>query len=324
MSLFPPVEPHATGTLGVPGAELYWETSGNPRGIPALYLHGGPGAGLLSGHRRRFCPETFRVVAFDQRGAGRSRPRADESADLLATCDVPTFVWDIEALRSHLGVDAWLLHGVSFGASLALAYATAHPERVLGVVAMALSVTRRTDVAWMTEGVGALFPEAWDELSKAAPRPAGTRLVEAYRALLASPDAATRERAARAWCAWEAAHVALGGKMSDPRFDDPRFRSTFATLVCHVFSGIDEVFAPNDLARLSHLPAALVHGRLDVSSPVGVPFEVARRWGPLCELHVVEDEGHGGPKMVDACARAIAHLASTGLRGRSLRAPTAP
>ncbi|MBK8214274.1 MAG: alpha/beta fold hydrolase [Myxococcales bacterium] len=324
MSLFPPIEPHATGMLGVPGAELFWETSGNPRGIPALYLHGGPGAGLLSGHRRRFCPETFRIVAFDQRGAGRSLPRADESAELLATCDFRTFVRDIEALRVHLGVDAWLLHGVSFGASLALAYATSHPHRVLGVVGMALSTTRASDVDWMTEGVGKLFPEAWAELSEAAPRPPGTRLVEAYRALLASPDPNVRERAARSWVAWEEAHVSLGGKGGDPRFADPRFRATFATLVCHVFAELGEAFPMGDLARVSHLPTVLVHGRLDVSSPVGVPFEVARRWGPRCELQVVEDEGHGGPKMVDACARAIARLASTHLLEPRLTGPTSP
>lgn len=308
--MFPPIEPFDSGHLRRDdGNEIYWEASGHPKGRPALFLHGGPGAGNMGGYRRRFDPEAFFVVSFDQRGCGRSRPLAIDALDRLATNHTQALIGDIEALRQHLGIESWLVTGVSWGTTLALAYARSHCARVRGLVLTAVSTTSAREVSWITESMGELFPREWKAFEAESGRRDGERIIDAYYARITDPDPAVRERAATAWCAWEDTHVSLDPQfLRDPRFDDARFRQVFATLVIHYWkhAGFDGGRALlDDVALLRHLPVTLVHGRLDVSSPLSTAWRLHETW-PGSELVVVPDEGHGGPKMMAEMARAIA------------------
>ena len=306
----PPIEPFATGVLPVSdGNTIYWETSGNPAGAPVLYLHGGPGGAMKTGYRRRADPERHLIVGFEQRGCGRSRPLATEDLDRLATNTTQALVADAEALREHLGVQRWLLHGVSWGTTLALAYAQAHPERVSALVLMATGLTSPAEVRWMTQDVGRLFPEQWQRFHDAgAPRP-GQRLIDAYHEKITGADEQVRAAAVRAWLAWEDAHVSLvpgGHPVAQPA--DPGRQEVFATLVVHYWK--HAAFLPEDallagLHRTTHLPATFVQGRYDVSGPPDVAWRLHRAW-PGSRFVLVDDEGHGGAGMVRAVEEAIA------------------
>ena len=205
----------AFGMLDVgAGNEVYWEEWGSWGGIPALYLHGGPGSGLgTSRYRERFDLARMRVVGFEQRGCGRSTPHASDPSVSLAQQTTTNLVRDVECLREHLGIEAWVVNGVSWGSTLALAYAQAHPNRVLGVVLFAVTTTSRREVDWITEGVGMVFPEASDRFAGHAEK-AGVgyqrgngRLVDAYAALMESADPAVREAASQEWALWEDAYL---------------------------------------------------------------------------------------------------------------------
>lgn len=313
--MFPPIAPFDSGLLRVDAdAEIYWEASGNPKGIPALYLHGGPGGGMAGGYRRRFDPERFFIVGFEQRGCGRSRPLVTDDLASLASNTTATLIADIEKLRFHLAAERWLLLGVSWGVTLALAYAEEHPERVSGLVMMAIGTTTKEEVAWTTEVVGRLFPEEWDAFERASGRAPGERLVDAYYRHLTDRDPEVRANAARAWCAWEDVHVSLDPRhRPDPSYDDPAYREMFATLVVHYWKHgafLDEGAILARVSRIAHLPATLIHGRLDVSSPLATAWALHRAW-PGSELRVVDDEGHGGPKMAEEQVAAIARMSAS-------------
>ena len=310
--MFPPIASFASGHLAVSdGHEIYWEASGNPRGKPALHLHGGPGAGAGAGYRRRFDPAAFLIVTFDQRGCGRSRPLVtDPSAD-LSTNTTPALVADIECLRGHLNVERWLITGMSWGTTLALAYAQSHPERVSELVLFAVTTTSAAEVEWITDTMGRVFPREWEQFAAAAHRRPGQRLIDAYYERITHPDPVVREQAARAWCSWEDTHVSLDRKLvSNPRFDDPQFRQVFTTLVVHYWkhAGFIGDSLLRGMDRIAHIPGVLVHGRLDVSSPLETAWELHKAW-PASELIVVADEGHGGETMIDELTRAIARFA---------------
>ena len=310
----------ASGLLDVGGGQrVYWEASGSATGIPALYLHGGPGGTLGSGsYRERFDPARFRIIGLDQRGCGRSLPLATAPGYDLGTNTTPQLIEDLEALRVHLGVERWLVSGVSWGSTLAIAYAQAHPARVLGVVAMAVTTTDRFQVDWITETVGAIFPEAWDRLAGHAER-AGVgyrrgrgRLIEVYAKLLTHPDPAVRDAASWAWVQWEDEHVSIGtgGVVGDGRWEDDERRLVFATLVTHYWAG-DGFLSPSILERMDRLtgiPATLIHGRRDVSGPTLAAWQLHRAW-PGSELIIVEGEGHGGPVMVARWREANSRMA---------------
>jgi len=313
--MFPPIEPFASGFLPVSdGNEIYWEASGNPHGKPALHLHGGPGSGIQTGYRHRFDPDTFRIVSFEQRGCRRSRPLVTDPAADLSTNTTPALVADIEVLRAHLGVETWLVTGISWGTTLALAYARSHPERISEIILAAVTTTSESEVEWITEAMGRVFLREWDQFEAAAHRKPGQRLIDAYYDLITHPDLAVRERAARAWCTWEDTHVSLDPAWApNPRYDDPRFRLVFATLVIHYwrhagFAGEGGLLAGMD--RIVDIPAVLIHGRLDVSSPLETAWRLHRVW-PKSELVVVGDEGHGGEAMIDEVIRAVARFAPT-------------
>lgn len=306
-AVYPPIEPFASGLLAVgAGTEIYWETSGNPCGRPALYLHGGPGSGLgPGGYRRRFDPERYLLVGIDQRGCGRSRPLITDALNTLGLNTTQTLIDDIERVREHLGIDSWLVSGVSWGTTLALAYALDHPGRVTELVLGAVSTTSRREVDWLTEDMGRVFPEAWDRFARDSGREPGERIVCAYARRLTQADPADREAAADAWDRWEATHLHL---LHDPLrkpgvlHEDPVTRMVFATLVTHYWSHdgflVGDAAVLNRAADLQDIPTVLIHGRCDVSGPAITPWRLHQAI-PGSRLSIVEEEGHGGPVIME-------------------------
>ena len=312
--MFPSIEPFNTGWLRVAdGNELYWEASGNPEGKAALYLHGGPGGGIMTGYRRHFDPDSFLIVSFEQRGCGRSRPLVTEPSADLAGNTTQALISDIEALRDHLGVSAWLVVGVSWGTTLALGYAQAHPHRVSEIVLALVTTTTKAEVQWITEDIRRIFPREWNAFEAAAHRKQGQRLIDAYYQQITDPDEEVRESAALAWCQWEDVHISLAPNFTpSARYQDPKFRMVLATLVIHYWSNAGFLSEPGIMAgmdRMAHLPGVLIHGRWDISSPLEIAWELHRCW-PGSQLIVIEDEGHGGPRMVEEINRAVARFQS--------------
>ncbi|MET8971197.1 prolyl aminopeptidase [Streptomyces hydrogenans] len=291
----PQTTPYATGLLDVgDGNRVHYEVHGNPDGKPALVVHGGPGSGSSPGSTRLFDPEKYRIVLFDQRGCGRSLPHASDPAADLSVNTTAHLVADMERLRVHLGVDRWLLYGGSWGSTLILAYAQAHPERVTEIVIPAVTTTRRSETAWLYEGVGRYFPEAHERFRAGvdhAEDPVG-----AYAARMNHPDRAVRERAAADWCAWEDAVLSMEG-MGTPytdRVDDTRL--AFVRICSHYFAHgafLEEGALIRDAHRLAGIPGVLIHGRLDMGGPLVTAWELSRAW-PGAELRVVEQAGHLG------------------------------
>ena len=299
------------------GHRIYWETVGEPSGKPAVVLHGGPGSGCSPWWRRLFDPDAYRVVLFDQRGCGRSRPSASDPTTDLGTNTTPRLVIDIERLRQHLGVDRWLVLGGSWGSTLGLAYAEANPHSVSEVVLFSVVTTSRREVEWVTRGVGRLFPVGWARFRDGVPEAERDgSLVDAYARLLSHSDPSVRERAARDWCDWEHAHVRTrADQPRDPRYEDPAFRMCFARLVTHYWSHaawLDEKALLRGLERVQGVPGILIHGRLDVSSPLDVPWMLARSWAES-ELIVVDEAGHGASEgITDAIVAATDRFAGDG------------
>lgn len=312
--LYPPVEPYESGLLEVAdGQSLYWETVGNPAGIPVLYLHGGPGSGCAVGARRFFDPEVFRAVLFDQRGCGRSLPLASSPDVDLTVNTTAHIVEDIERLREHLGIERWIVTGLSWGVSLGLVYAQAFPARVQAMALDAITGGTRVEIEWITRAMGRVFPREWEEF--VAPLPVDERdgnLPAAYARLLADPDPVVRENAALQWCRWEDVHVSLmPGWTPSVRYQNPDFRRVMTRLVTHYW-GNDCFLAPNQILdgmdRLAEIPAILVHGRYDISGPLDTAWAIHRRW-PGSELVVLDGAGHGGSGFNEAIVEALNSLA---------------
>jgi proline iminopeptidase len=210
--LYEPVVPYDVGALEVgDGQTLYWETVGTPQGLPAVWLHGGPGSGSTPEARRHFDPYAYRAALFDQRGCGRSRPLVSEPDANLSVNTTDHLVADIERLRTHLRIDRWVVVGVSWGVTLGLIYAQRHPDRVLAMVLGAVTAGTRREAEWITRDMGRIFPRAWERFAQRVP-PAerAGELAAAYARLLADPDPQVRDTAAKAWCEWEDAHVSFG------------------------------------------------------------------------------------------------------------------
>jgi proline iminopeptidase len=301
----PLLDPIDAGLLSVSdGNDIYWEVSGNPDGKPALYLHGGPGSGLRSGgYRSYFDLQKYRVVGIDQRGCGRSRPLVTSALSALHRNTTQALFEDIEAVRRHLRVESWLVSGVSWGSTLALAYAQAHPERVSELVLVAVTTTSREEVDWITEGVGRIFPEAWQRFEQASIRRGGERVVEAYARRLATSDIQDRLQAARDWNDWESTHVSLDPNWTpiDRRFDEQQ-GLIFATLVTHYWS--NDGFLRNGkeildrISTIAHIPSVLICGRRDISGPAITAWRLHQSW-PASRLFIIEPDGHGGPRSME-------------------------
>ncbi|HEY5857606.1 MAG TPA: prolyl aminopeptidase [Aldersonia sp.] len=295
--LYPPIEPTERGLLDVgDGHRIYWEVSGNPDGKPAVFLHGGPGGGCAPFHRQFFDPDAYRIVLFDQRGCGRSHPHvADDAAGALHANTTDHLVADIEALRTHLQVEKWLVFGGSWGSTLALAYAQRHPQRVTELVLRGIFLLRRKEIDWYYNGAaGNVFPDVWDRFLAPVPEHRrGEDLVTVYRDLLADPATATD--AAVAWSTWESATSSL---LPNPErvaeAADPRFSLAFARIENHYFvhgGFLDEAQLLRDVAAIEDISGVIVQGRYDVVCPAVSAWELHRAW-PGSQLHIVDDAGH--------------------------------
>lgn len=296
--MYPEIEPYEHGMLHVGDRNrIHWETCGNPQAKAALVLHGGPGSGCTAGMRRYFDPSAYRIVLFDQRGCGRSIPHASDLTVDLASNTTQHLVEDLERLRLDLAIERWLVFGVSWGTTLALAYAERFPDRVSEMILASVVTTTPREVQWVTRDVGRYFPEAWQRFREALPEAERDGdLVAAYHRLLHDPDAIVREKAARAWCRWEDAHVAVHpDSRPSPRYEDPSFRMAFARLVTHYWlhaAWLEDGRLLREAPRLAGIPAVLIHGRIDLSSPIDIAWQFAQSW-PGSELVIVDDAGHG-------------------------------
>ncbi|MEG3626134.1 prolyl aminopeptidase [Streptomyces poriticola] len=311
MGLYPEIEPYDAGKLDVgDGNRIHWETCGNPRGRPAVVLHGGPGSGASPAFRRYFDPAAYRIVLLDQRGCGRSTPHASAYDTDMSVNTTAHLLADLELLRRHLGIDRWLVWGVSWGSVLGLRYAQTHPDAVTELVLTAVATGSNPEVTLMTRGLGRLFPAAFARFLAELPedaRAGSGNLAAAYSRLLESPDPAARERAARAWTDWETA-VASAPPRSVPRYEDPVFRMGFARTVTHYWGhghflgeGNDEGVLLRDAHLLADIPGTLVQGSLDPGNLLGTVWRLHHAW-PASELRLVDDAGH------DAAAPGVTDL----------------
>jgi proline iminopeptidase len=307
--------PFERGRLDVgDGHVLYFEQVGNPSGVPVVYLHGGPGSGCTPGARQNFDPQRHRAVLFDQRSAGHSTPHASKDTVDWASIDMAHHVADIEQLRRHLNIDAWIVFGLSWGSLLGLTYAERHPERVRAMVLAAASTGSAAEVDWLTVHAGRFFPEQWHEFRGHVPAElAHLRIVDAYHQLVMDPDPIVHHAAAASWCRWEDTHMATTpGTVHNPRYDDPSFRLGFARQVTHCWrhnSWLTDDEIVVNATSLAGIPGWLIHGRLDVSSPIDAPWRIHQAW-PDSELIVVDNEGHGGDIMMHHWRHILASIAT--------------
>ena len=291
-ALFPPIEPYDAFRLPVgDGHELYVEQCGDPEGVPALFLHGGPGAGCEPSHRRFFDPRRYRVILFDQRGSGRSTPHA--GLEHNGTWDL---VADIERIREKLGIDRWLVFGGSWGSTLALAYAETHPQRVTALIVRGIFLCRPEEIHWFyQDGASWVFPDHWQAFLEPIPVRERGNLLHAYHARLTSSDPSTVLQAAKAWSIWEGRCATLRPDLRlRNAFADDHMALSLARIECHYF--VNQAFlAPNqlvrDAARLREIPGVIIHGRYDLICPLRSAWELHRAW-PEADFHVIADAGH--------------------------------
>lgn len=317
--LYPEIEPYRVERLAVDDLHtLYLEECGNPHGLPVIFLHGGPGAGLSSYHRRFFDPARYRIVLFDQRGAGRSTPPAE-----LRDNTTWHLVDDIERIREHLGIEQWVAFGGSWGSTLALAYAQAHPQRVLGLVLRGIFLGRPEELRWFNEidgGARFIFPERWERYLAYIPEGERDNLVEAYWRRLDHADPQVRLEAAQAWSDYEGGSTTLIHDPVDPgHFEDPHVALSVARAEAHYFR--HQVFLQpdqllRDIDRIRQIPATIVHGRYDIVCPVKSAHDLAHAW-PEATLRIVL-AGHSAadPAIVDQLVQATDALADRYAAGR--------
>jgi proline iminopeptidase len=305
---YPPIEPYETGMLDArDGNLIYWETCGNPRGVPALVVHGGPGSGCTTTARSTLDPERYRIILFDQRNCGRSRPHASDPAVDMGLNTTDHLIRDMEQLREQLGVEKWLLRGGSWGVTLSLAYAERHPERASGMLLEAVTSTRRSELDWLYRGAGRIFPEAWARFrdfvgAQEYRLPTDTEppiegLLMAYSRLMENPDPAVRARAAAEWVAWEDAVISMEHSGTPGAYGSRRddARLAFVRICSHYFAHdgfLEDGVLIRDAGKLAGIPGVLIHGRTDLGGPMITAWELARAWP--AELIVIDDAGHTG------------------------------
>ncbi len=302
---YPSIEPfHQFRVKVSDGHELYVEESGNPKGKPVVFLHGGPGGGSEPKQRRFFDPQVYRIVLLDQRGCGRSTPFA--SLDNNTTWHL---VADLEAIRAHLGIERWQVFGGSWGSTLALAYAQTHPERVTELVLRGIFLLRQWEIDWFyQQGTSRLFPDAWQDYLRPIPAHERGDLVAAYFKRLTSSDAAVRREAARAWSQWEGrTSYLLQNESFVDRMGADDFAAAFARIECHYFVNhgwLTEgrgLLEKANVDKMRHIPGVIVQGRYDVVCPAESAFDLKAAW-PEAQLKIVADAGHSAhePGNIDA------------------------
>jgi proline iminopeptidase len=292
-TLYPEIEPYRTGRLRVSEVhELYFEESGNPKGKPVVFLHGGPGGGTEPKYRRFFDPDAYRIVLFDQRGCGQSRPHAS-----LVDNTTWHLVADIEALRAHLGIPRWTVFGGSWGSTLALAYAERHPEPVTELVLRGIFLLRKQEIDWFYQrGASILFADAWEGYLAPIPEAERGDLLAAYYRRLTSDEHAVRQEAARAWSVWEGSTSCLLPNLElITKSGGDEFSLAFARIECHYFTNRGffsrDAQLLEDVGRIRHIPAVIVQGRYDVVCPMESAWALHRAW-PEADLRLVPDAGH--------------------------------
>ena len=286
LGLFSPIKPFNEGFLNRGIHHIYFEETGNPDGIPVMFLHGGPGAGCAPAHRRLFDPHRYRVILMDQRGCGRSEPFA--SINQNTTQDL---IGDIEALLQHLDIPNVILFGGSWGSTLALAYGAAYPDRCLGFVLRGVFLGTRAEIDWFLYDMGRFFPEAYDRFIRPIPPSERANLLAAYYQRLTSPSKTIACQAARSWAAYENSCATLAAVSRDA--GDSAL--SLALLEAHYFT--HDCFLPenhimDNLNRLNHLPAIVVQGRHDVICPPFTAYRLVEAWGRQAQLRMVDDAGH--------------------------------
>lgn len=270
--------------------QIYWEESGNPRGVPVLFLHGGPGAGATPAHRRFFDPNHYRIVILDQRGAGRSTPHGE-----LVDNTTPHLIADIEAVRHHRGIEHWHVFGGSWGSTLALAYAEAHPDRVRALILRGIFLCRKSEIDWFLYGIRNVYPEAWRAFSGFLPPDERGDLLDSYYRRLTDPDPAIHMPAARAWSVYEGAcSTLLPSPETITAFGEDRMALGLARIEAHYFK--HDIFLPENsllanVDRIRRIPATIVQGRYDMVCPAVTADDLTRAW-PEAEYVVVPDAGH--------------------------------
>jgi proline iminopeptidase len=313
-TLYPEIEPFDTGRLKVsPVHELYYEQSGNPNGKPAVFLHGGPGGGLVPDYRRYFDPDVYRLILFDQRGAGKSTPHAS-----LEDNTTWHLVEDIERLREHFGIERWLVFGGSWGSTLALAYAQTHPKRVNALVLRGIFLCTPKEIAWFYQhGANAIFPDTWEQYVSEIPEAERGDLLHAYHRRLMSDNEAVRLKAAKAWSIWEGSTSKLFPDQNlIEHFGEPQTALALARIECHYF--VNNVFFDSDnylienVEKIRNIPAVIVQGRYDVVCPIMSAWDLHRAW-PEAQLQIIPDAGHSisEPGIVDALVDATDRFGSS-------------
>jgi proline iminopeptidase len=313
--LFPAIEPYHHGTLDTgDGHQVYWELCGNPAGKPAVFLHGGPGSGCSPVHRQLFDPALYNILLFDQRGCGRSKPHAS-----LENNTTWHLVDDMERLRTEIaGAEKWLVFGGSWGSTLALAYAQAHPGRTAALILRGIFTVRRSEVQWYYQhGASELFPDLWEEYLSPIPPEERGNLVQAYHRRLTGTDPAEQLRAAKAWSRWEDSTITmLPSARHQQSHSADQAALAFARIENHYFVNdgfMQEGQLIRDAHKLRNIPGVIVQGRYDVCTPVRTAWDLHRAW-PEAQIHIVPDAGHAfdEPGILSRLIEATNRYAATG------------
>ncbi len=307
-TLYPEISPYTSGHIAVDDLhEIYWEESGNPTGVPIVFIHGGPGAGSSPASRRFFDPDYYRIIIIDQRGSGRSRPLGE-----VRNNTTPLLIQDMETLRRHLDLDQWHIFGGSWGSTLAIAYAEHHPDRCLSLTLRGIFLCRPSEIDWFLYGMRTIFPEQWSEFNTFLPKDEQHDLLKSYHTRLMNPDPTVHMPAAFAWSKYEGACATLlPSEATVKSFLDPVVALGLARMEAHYFSNnifLPDNFLMDNLDKIRHIPTTLIQGRYDVVCPIVTAHEVAEKW-PEATYIIVPDAGHSAydpalcRELVKACER---------------------
>ncbi|TQV85386.1 prolyl aminopeptidase [Aliikangiella coralliicola] len=308
--LFPEIKPNQTYRVEVgQGHQIYVEETGTEDGIPIVYLHGGPGAGSDSSHRRFCDPEKYRIILLDQRGCGRSEPHAS-----LENNTIQALIADLEIIRQHLDIPKWVVMGGSWGSTLALAYSQEHPENVLGLILRGVFLGRKQDIDWLyAEGTRKIFPDYWQEFIQPIPKSERSNLLQAFYSRLTGQDELARMAAAKAWGSWEGKSATLEPNPAIvEQFTSPHLALAMARISAHYFVNqcfLEENQLVDNVDKLADIPGIIVHGRYDMICPLENAWTLQSKWN-ACELHVIRDAGHsaGEAGIIDGLVKATKEM----------------